>query len=104
MSGSGEGFGDLDDDCMCDDDEICDGGASNLFMVYFFRISLFFTLFRIKLKDMVGCVFYMELFYFPFFLKILFKFSFLFLFDFSVKLYSHISSSSSTSASNTFTR
>lgn len=43
ISGSGEGFGDLDDDCIWDADESCEGGASNLLMLPSNNFSSFYV-------------------------------------------------------------
>lgn len=43
MSGSGDGFGDFEDDCMCD--ESCTRGVSNLFM---FLSNLYTNLFHLE--------------------------------------------------------
>ena len=45
ISGSGDGFGDLDDDCIGDVDESVAGGASNLLMMLFSNsFPLFYVL------------------------------------------------------------
>lgn len=43
ISGSGEGFGDLDDDCIWDADESWEGGASNLLIVPSNNFSSFYV-------------------------------------------------------------
>lgn len=44
MSGSGDGFGDFEDDCKCD--ESCASGVSNLFMFLVSTIQLASQLIR----------------------------------------------------------